>query len=310
MANNPKDGGILLDVGTNEVEFLLINLGTQRYGINVSKVCTIQVVDLSIVAPLPNQPAEILGVMPFRDKTISIIDLALSLGWQGQADRSLRRLLVVAEFNQRTIGFVVDAVDRIERFSWGQFEPITETACSSGQASILGTIRLADGLILIIDLETIMAGLDPTMSVEHFAPDIGVATIPRAGIKIVHCDDSFLIQKVVAKVLSEAGFDSVLQFSNGEEALAYLREQGESAVDIILSDIEMPKMDGLTFCKSLRTESRFSAVPVVFFSSLITEQMLSKCKSVGGNGAYSKPQINQLVGEIERLVGARRSATA
>lgn len=307
MTNKLKTHNILLDPGTNEVEFLLISLGTQRYGVNVSKVCTIQVFDPQKVVPLPNQTSAVIGVMTFRDKTISIVDLAVTMGWPPVEKDSVKRLLVVAEFNQRTTGFVVDGVDRIERFGWGQFEPITGTTCSNTEASILGTVRVPDGLILIIDLETIMAGLDPTMNMQHYAPHIEAATVPRAGIKIIHCDDSILIQKVVVKVLSDAGFESVKQFSNGEETLNYLKESGADQVDIILSDIEMPRMDGLSLCKTLKQDKRFSETPFVFFSSLITEQMLAKCRAVGGNGAFSKPQIDILVGEIDKIIGARQA---
>lgn len=308
MATNPKDPGILLAAGTNEVEFLLIKLGKQRYGINVSKICAIQVFDPERVSPIPNQPKEMIGIMQFREKTISLVDLSASLMWNDVLQECNRRLLVVAEFNQRTTGFVVDEVDRIERFGWPQFEPITDTTCNGGSSSILGTIRTSEGLILIIDLETIMAELDPTMSIEHFAPAIAGETVSRSSIRVLHLDDSPLIQRIVGDVLAKAGFQDLHQVSNGEEALTFLKENGQDSVDIIISDIEMPKMDGLSFCKTMRTELKMNEIPLLFFSSLITEPMLVKCKTVGGDGAFSKPQINMIVSEIERLIIEKRNS--
>ncbi|MBX7136918.1 MAG: chemotaxis protein CheV [Oligoflexia bacterium] len=297
-----KNGGILLESGTNEVEFLLITLGSQRYGINVSKICNIQVFDPTKLAPLPLKNPEELGLLEFRNKTISVIDLSVALQWKPLADQSLRRLLVVAEFNQRTTGFVVDAVDRIERFSWSNFEPISETTLDAGETSVLGTVHTSNGLVLILDLETILAKLDPSMSVQHYASSIGQPTLSRDKVKILHCDDSPLIQKVVAKTLQDAGFSALTQCSNGEMALNYLKEHGPQCVDIVLSDIEMPRMDGLSLCRAVREELAWKNLPVVFFSSLITDQMRSKCENVGGNGAFSKPQINMLVQELERLL--------
>ncbi|MDN5871849.1 MAG: chemotaxis protein [Nitrococcus sp.] len=307
MANDPKTHGILLDAGTNEVEFLLITLGSQRYGINVLKVRTIQVFGPEHVAPLSTQTSSILGVMPFRDSTISIIDLAVTIGSsRGATEGASRKFLVVAEFNQRTTGFVVDGVDQIKRFEWTQYEPIAETTHNSKDVSILGTVRDPDGLILILDLETIMARLDPSMSVENYAPKENSAAVDRSTVRIVHCDDSTLIQKIVAKVLTGAGYQGVQQFSNGEDTMAYLATSGPEGVDVILSDIEMPGMDGLSLCRTLREDSRFSDVPLLFFSSLITTEMAAKCDSVGGDGAFSKPQINFLVEEIDKLTAARQ----
>lgn len=301
MSSDEKKNGILLEAGTNEVEFLVVHLGTHRYGINVAKVRTIQVFDPNSLAPLPNQRKEVLGLIPFRDSTIAVVDLRMSVN-ADQYPGISKPLLVVSEFNRRTNGFVVDGVDRIERCSWSKFEPITEVCCNSNEAGIVGTIRLADGLVIVLDLENIMGTIDPTMSVEHFAKDIGQTNFARSNVKIVHCDDSVVIRKLVSKILSDAGFAPPKQFDNGESTFQYLSTAGKSEVDIVISDIEMPRMDGLALCRNLRGNKEMGKLPVVFFSSLIDDQMLEKCKAVGGDGAFSKPQINFLVESIESLL--------
>lgn len=297
--NNNRNQEILLSSGTNEVEFLLLKLGNQRYGINVSKVCTIQVFERDKVFPMPNQLKEVIGVCIFRDKTISIIDLALCVAANSDSE-SKRRLLVVAEFNKRITGFVVDEVDRIERFSWTQFEPISETTCNNDVSSVLGTVKVNNELIIILDLETVVAKLNPTMSIEHYEPNIEKSIVDRNSLKIAHIDDSVMIQKFLAKALDSAGFSSLKQFNNGEDAVKFLSSNKD--VDLIICDIEMPRMDGLSFCKNIRKNPDFEKVPIIFFSSLITEQMAVKCKNVGGTASFSKPQVDELVKEIDRYV--------
>ena len=308
MAKNQQTQGILLESGTNEVEFLIVSLGQQRYGINVSKVCQIMVYNPQLLSEMPNQSEEVLGVMTFREQTVSVIDLSINL--KRKADqRPAQKLLIIAEFNERRTGFVVDGVERIQRVSWQNFEPITETTCNGSLASVVGTIRSEEGLIIILDLESIVGTLDPSMSIEFYAKEIEAASIDRGTIRVLHCEDSVVIQKLVFQVLHSAGFTRVEQVNNGSAALEYLKKNGRGSVDVILSDIEMPTMDGLTMCRTLREDPRFQDLPLVFFSSMINEQMAAKCRTVGGNAAYSKPQINMIVGVIEDLIKRDRSSS-
>jgi two-component system chemotaxis response regulator CheV len=298
---NSERRGILLEAGTNEVEFLVILLGNQRYGINVAKICHISVFDPSVIAEMPNQRPEVLGVASLRDETISIIDLSINLK-RKQTANNVRKLLILAEFNSRKTGFVVDGVERIERVNWKRFEPIDNATCDGGASSVVGTVTGPEGLIIILDLESILADIDPSMSVEHFAKEIPAPTFSRDTIRVLHCEDSVVIQKLVFQVLKESGFKNIEQVNNGEDALEYAQRVGPGGIDIVLSDIEMPIMDGLSLCKKLRQDDRYSRVPVVFFSSMINDQMMAKCKSVGGDAAFSKPQINQIVGCIDNLI--------
>jgi two-component system chemotaxis response regulator CheV len=305
MAKNKQQTGILLEAGTNEVEFLIISLGEQRYGINVSKVCQIMVFDPKQVSEMPNQVEEILGIIIFREQAISVIDLSINLKRRNDVQLT-QRLLIIAEFNERRTGFIVDGVDRIERVSWSDFEPITGTTCNGQTTSVVGTVRRNEGLIIILDLESIVGSLDPSMSIEFHAKDIATANIARDTVRVLHCEDSIVIQKLVYQVLTNAGFSKIEQVANGLQALESLNKNGRGSVDIILSDIEMPSMDGLTMCRTLREDPRYKELPVVFFSSMINEQMAAKCLSVGGNAAYSKPQINMIVSVIEDLINKER----
>lgn len=302
MSSDLAKRGILLEVGTNEVEFLLFRLGTLHYGINVGKVCQITLFDESKVVPLPHSPKDLLGVMKFRERTISLIDLKSYLG-VSSASTSAHRLLLVAEFNQRTIGFVIDAVERIERCTWKQFVPVTDTIAGASTNCVVGTVTLGETIIMILDLETIMSTIDPSMSIDAYADQITKNTdYARSKVSILHCEDSAVVQKTLLKTLETAGFRKFYTFPTGAEGLAFLNQPNAPKVDIILSDIEMPKMDGLTFCKNVRDNPLYKDLPFVFFSSMINEQMEQKCKGVGGDACFSKPQIHMIVDAIENLV--------
>jgi two-component system, chemotaxis family, chemotaxis protein CheV len=300
LQNSQK--GILLEAGTNEVEFLLLYLGSQRYGINVSKVCQILVLDMSVIAKVPNQLPQLIGVMPFRDRTISVVDLKEHINAHLEDPTPTRRLLLVTEFNKRTTGFVIDAVDHIERCSWKQFEPITETSCNATNGCVVGTIRLPDGIVIILDVETVLTSLDSTMNFTNFSDQIKISDKPRADKHILYCEDSLLIQKTLVKTLNDAGFRNFHTFSSGAPALQFLRENPDQQIDIILSDIEMPQMDGLSFCKQVKEIENRNKTPFIFFSSMINEQMKSKCIAVGGNAAFSKPEIHLIVQELDNLL--------
>jgi two-component system chemotaxis response regulator CheV len=300
--------GILLESGTNEVEFLLFRLGGQYYGINVEKVTQIVIFDPSKVAALPKQPTGVLGVLDYRGATINIIDLAMHLELRKSESTPERRLLLVVEFNKRRTGFVVDMVERIERCSWSQFEAMGETS-GSGVSCVVGTITLADGIVVLLDVESILAAIDPSMGVDFYQKDIKKdQNNSRSKVSIVSCEDSALIQRLLMSSLGAAGYSNVRSFSTGADGFEYLRSVGPDEVDVVITDIEMPLMDGLTLCKNLRALPEWKHVPVVFFSSMISEQMAAKCASVGGDAWFSKPEIHLLVEGVDEHVKRHRAA--
>lgn len=303
--DNKNDKGILLEVGTNEVEFLIIHLGSQRYGINVAKVCQILLYDKDKIAHLPNQHDSMVGIMRFRDKSISVIDLRTYLKIDNNKENLGTDLLLVTEFNQRITGFVIDSVDRIERCGWNQFESIAETVCQKNEGSVVGSITLPDGIIIILDLETILSSLDPSMAVDYYKDQIVASQFDRSDISIVYCEDSLMVQKMLVKTLEQSGFKNFKVFGTGADGYEYLKSAPVNSVDIILSDIEMPKMDGLTLCKNVKALPQYGNIPFIFFSSTINDQMEKKCRSVGGDACFSKPEIHNIVQAVEDLLNNR-----
>ena len=160
---------------------------------------------------------------------------------------------------------------------------------------------------MILDFESILASIVPSISPDNFTDKVDVLDIDEdREIKVLYCEDSELVQKVALKAFKKAGIENVKVFSSGKQGLDYLLAHKNDHIDVIISDIEMPEMDGLTFCKNLKTHPELSSIPVLFFSSTINDQMKEKCKSMGGVGSYAKPEIHKLIASIGTICKASK----
>lgn len=302
--NETRDSkrAILLEAGTNEVEFLKLSVAGQAFGVNVAKITQILLFNTLKLTALPTSDGCFLGTVEFRNHLIPIFDLRALLSIAVDDITNPQRLLLVAEFNQRTFGFIVDEVHNIERVSWDKFVASDEHALFHDDTSVIGSITIDDQIVMILDLEAMMSRVDSSMSVESCAPQLSApGEIDRGKIRILYCEDSNVVRKATSRVLNEAGFTTLTLCTNGAEGLARLRAGGVEEFDIILSDIEMPTLDGLALCKTVKTDAALQRLPFIFFSSLISDQMVAKCKSVKGDAWFSKPQIQLVAAEIERL---------
>ena len=124
-----------------------------------------------------------------------------------------------------------------------------------------------------------------------------------AGPKIVYAEDSPVVQKIAVKALHDAGFAVVETFTTGRQALDYVLQTTPGEISLILSDIEMPEMDGISFCKALREHSETASIPFVFFSSIMDEEIRQRCEAVGANRSFSKPELDEVVAAIVELLG-------
>ncbi len=306
-----EDQKILLEGGTNEMELLTFFLGQQPFGVNVSKVQSIIAFDPAAVSKIPETPPAMLGMLLHRNKTIPLIDLSIALDRKTEV-LSEKPIVIVTEFNHFVSGFRVDGVNRIFRTSWRDFVPTT-TFFGFSNPSIIGSIHLENKEVLVVDMEHILSLIIPDLAFEEVSP----ATVEnadksiRANRHILFAEDSTTIRNKVIRELHKAGYTSIQAFDNGKsayEALSMMNTQadakGETRTgppDAIISDIEMPQMDGLTLCKKTRKDLCLQEIPIIMFSSLINEQMVLKCKSVGASAAISKPEINKLVTMLDEM---------
>lgn len=298
--------GILLAAGTNEMEIVefyldeLIEAGKAYrgcYGINVAKV--VEIIQEPEVTTVPMAPLGMLGTFISRGRVIPLVDLAMRLG-KKRPDGETNLLAIVTEFNRATMAFVVSGVNRIHRLAWGQIEP-AGSILGAFNSSITGIVRVEDRNILLIDMEKILSELNPESAVRE---DTAAETVARdIQHKALIVDDSSSIRSILAINLKKAGF-SVETASDGRDGWRRLEElkvqsQREGRpindyVQIVISDVEMPQMDGYTLCQAIKKDPILQALPVILFSSLINEKHLHKGHSVGADEQITKPETSNL----------------
>jgi len=306
--------GILLESGTNEVEFIEFFLAGESYGVNVSKVQRVIALTNCPITTLAQAPQAVMGVIQVLGKPVLLVNLRQALAMPGEADANERQLVMVTRFNKRTTAFLIDGISKIHRTSWADFEPMTGALAGEGAGYTTGTIRIGERIILVLDLERLMLDFIPAEETPAAPPPPDEPTRrSRENIKIVYAEDSKMIRKITVDVLRAAGFANIATFENGLDAqthLTALREQATAAkrslrdfVDLIITDIEMPKMDGLTLCRNIKSSGGDRIPAVVVYSSLINEEMSRKCISVGADAQLSKPHGDEIIAVVDKLCG-------
>lgn len=320
MAQNHDSQGILLQSGTNEVEFIEFLIDDVSYGINVAKVQRVLARTAVKITKVDNSDSScVIGVIYIQEKPITLIDLrkALDIPLSDKVDRD-RQLVLVTRFNKTTTAFLIDAINKIHRTSWREFEPIDETLSQQSAASyVTGTIKIEKRVVLILDLEQLMFEFLPEFQVSSPQENGEIARAPelkaaRENVRILYAEDSGIIRKLMLNTLRTGGYTQVKSFEHGQAAYDFidsLRTQAASEgksirdfVDCIITDIEMPQMDGLTLCKSIKDNPKDSEIPaVVVYSSLVNDEMARKCKSVGADAQVSKPHGDEILRVIDSL---------
>lgn len=293
-----NEQGILLESGTNEMELLTVLVNDQPLGMNVAKVKSIQQYDPELVTSLPDAHPFIAGTLLYRDKNIPLLDLAKILDVELDAEPE-REIVVVTEFNNAVNSFKVQGVQRIHRLSWKSFVPID--GIFNNSPHFTGSVDVEDALIMVLDLEYIIANIFPHQVIEDVDDDtIGRGRdVTRDMLEIVFAEDSSTIRKSVISALQKSGFKNITGFINGDQALTYMRGHFKGQRDmskvVLITDIEMPQMDGLTLCRRVKNDPDLRDIYVIMFSSLINSQMISKCESVNAQNYVTKPETNQLI---------------
>jgi two-component system chemotaxis response regulator CheV len=294
--------GILLETGTNEFEIVEFHVGAVNYGINVAKVR--EVINIVDVTKMPQSHPYVDGMFTLRGRVMPLVNLARCLG---EKDGTQAKNIIVSELNNYHVGFLVDGVSRIHRVSWTEMEPPPMISTSS---MVVGIIKMADKMVLLLDFEKIIAEINPDMnmkltSVPEKSKDIKEK---RAQKSILLAEDSPMLRELLVNTLHEAGYKNISPYHNGKDAWEALYEMAQSdtpvaeRIQMIITDIEMPQMDGHHLIKRIREEQRLAKMPVVIFSSLINEEMRRKGDAIGANGQISKPEIGQLIELIDSLI--------
>lgn len=307
---------ILLESGTNEleiVEFYIDEADGYRahYGVNVSKVLEI-LRDQQITAMPEMRHPSVVGAFKHRDDTIvPLIDLAIYLGRNRAETKETK--VIVTEFNEVTSAFQVSGVNRIHRMSWESVEAPGEFLQAVSQSAITGVVRLEERVVFLIDLETIVGDLDSNLAIKMTGTLAGIEA--KKQYTVVHCDDSSSVRGLVRGLLEEGGHFNVVQFTNGRDGWDYLKQKLQEAqaqeteildmVQGVISDIEMPQMDGHNLCRRIKDTPGMKELPVALFSSLITERLEHKGTSVGADAQFAKPDLQKLGEYMLNLLQSR-----
>ncbi len=306
MDNNAS--GILLEAGTNELEIVEFSISGALYGINIAKVREIIKADIDIV-PVPDAHVSIYGAINLRGAIIPVVNLAQHLKVNCPFDKRVNRI-IIAEFNKIIIGFLVSTVARIHRLSWKTVEQPSQML-QTEQGYTVGIVKIQDRVIFLLDFEKISSHINPRAHLRAPAADeySQPSTVDRASKRILVAEDSDFIRQLIVDHLHTAGYNTEIA-TNGEEAWAKLAaitalanfQNVEQYYNLMITDIEMPQMDGLHLIKRIKEDPRLRRMPCIAFSSMISKELVFKCKSVGSDGEISKPEINQLVALVDAKV--------
>ncbi|GLS24458.1 chemotaxis protein CheV [Marinibactrum halimedae] len=290
-------------VGQNRLELLLFRLkGQQLYGINVFKVK--EVLQCPPLNEIPNRNPVVRGVAHIRGGTISIMDLNQAIG-RAPLDNISECFVIITEYNRSTQGFLVGAVERIVNMNWEDIHPPPKGA---GKENYLTAVTEIEGkLVEIIDVEKILAEINP-LSEEVSAGVIEDGIAERVVKKhILIADDSAIARKQVSRVIEQMGIATTLM-KDGREALEYLQglvKQGKNVSDeliLIISDIEMPEMDGYTFTAEVRNTPELKGLYIILHTSLSGVFNEAMVKKVGANDFLAKFNPDDLARRVNEQV--------
>ncbi len=301
---------ILLETGTNElelVEFMIYPKSNEEkpryYGINVAKVR--EIIKTPPIVTIPKTNDNIEGIINLRGKIVPTINLAKWL--KLDTDKPLSRV-IITEFNQVVNGFLVNSVTRIHRISWNDVMQPEELTKGDDESCITSVVKIDDKLILILDFEKIIGDIFPD---SYFKLDTVEINEAHIGKKVLIVEDSTMIRNIVHDTLKQGGYE-VLSAPNGSAAFDMLMEfhkkvtNGEGKItdyiDAIVTDLEMPLMDGSHLIKRLRELPEFHNIPVIVFSSMASDEIIRKVKEIGADTFISKAELAKLVNLVADFI--------
>lgn len=303
MDDRSEQSKILLESGTNEFELMEFTVAGELFGINVAKVREIMMAQE--VKMMPNANPVIEGVFKPRTEIITVVDLGKYLNLP-KSSANNRDMFILTHFNNLNFAFHVESVVGIDRISWTDIKKPDRVIYGGDEGVATGLVEYKKRLITILDFEKIVAEISPESS-------ITTESLDRLGKRTEHdktilvAEDSMLLSKLIIECLHKAGYRNTVKTDNGQEAWDYLEEAKASGdpikehVACLVSDIEMPLMDGHRLTKLVKTDEILKEIPVILFSSLISPEMRLNGQQVGADEQITKPEIDKLISIIDRL---------
>lgn len=302
--DTPNQTKILLESGTNELEIMEFTVGGELFGINIAKIR--EIMRAQETKRMPNSHNFVEGIFKQRGEVITVIDLAKCLNIERSENKS-HDIFILTHFNKLNFAFRVESVVGIDRVSWEDIKK-PDKVIYSGEDSVATAIaEYKDRLITILDFEKIIADISPETSITLDRLD-ELGDRVESQKKILVAEDSMMLSNLIIGFLHKSGYKNTVKFNNGKEAWDYLTEAKNSGLPIsnyascIVSDIEMPLMDGHRLTKLIKSDEKLKDIPVILFSSLISDELRIKGKEVGADEQITKTEIVELVNIIDRLI--------
>ena len=296
---------ILLESGTNEIEIMEFTIEGNLYGINVAKVR--EILMSTPVKSMPHVHPAVEGIFKPRDIVLTVVDLPKYITGH-PIEQHDKDLFIVTNFNRMYIAFRVHTVVGISRISWTDIQKPDNTVSGGPDGVATGIAQCGEDLVTILDFEKIVAEIAPETSIQ-------ISEIEKLGPRerntypIYIAEDSVLLSRLIQDSLLKAGYANLHMFPNGQDlwdALLSLSASGPAAVReqvaLIITDIEMPQMDGHRLTKLVKSDPNLKHIPLIIFSSLITDEMRIKGKQLGADEQLAKPEIGHLVSVMDHLL--------
>ncbi len=295
---------VLLESGTNELEILEFSVDGANFGINVAKINII--LKYQEITPMPKAKHYIEGVFNMRDRIITVIDLAKYLNLTPRKNPA-RDTIIVTYFNNVFSAFHVHDINGIHRISWSDIEKPDKNIYGGDDGLATGITRIGDRLVTILDFERIVFDINPETNMQYTASKHMEESIDT-NVPILIAEDSPMLLNVILKTLTAAGFRNIKTFENGLELWEYINkviadgDDFEKFCKLVITDIEMPKMDGHHLLNNIRKSVHFADLPVIIFSSITNADMRAKGESLGATEQITKPEIDRLISIVKKHI--------
>jgi two-component system chemotaxis response regulator CheV len=296
---------IIFDSSTNELKLLEFLVGEEYFGINIAKVS--EIIRFTELTPVPSSPDAIEGVFMHRDKLVTVIDLHVVLNYPMKEEHG-NGLFIVCDFEQFSVAFHVSSVLGIQNLTWSSIEKPPAVSKNADDSITTGMAKLEDKIIMILDFEKIICDLSLTDDFEHDGlQHIEIPHTLDLTRHLIIAEDSPFLCKVLMEALKNVGFRNIQSFYNGLEAWEYISSKKgtpglKQEVAAVISDIEMPQMDGHTLTRLIKEDKELKNIPVFMFSSLIHENMRGRGDSAGADGQFARSQIGELINALTEFL--------
>lgn len=297
------DTNILLESGTNELEILEFVVSGNYYGINVAKIR--EIVIYNELTPIPNAHPFVEGAFSTRGETISIVNLARCLGME-ESTNPRTDMFLITNFNKCNTGFHVHGVVGIHRVNWSAIIKPDSMINSASSSVATGIVNFDGKLVILLDFEKIVNDISPEIGIKVSDVD-KLGRRKQCNAPILYAEDSQLLSSMIYDGLTKAGYVNLVPTNNGLELWEILQRYKEEGnvmdkVACVVTDIEMPQMDGHRLLRLIRADQDLKGLPVIIFSSLINEEMQRKGERLGADAQLSKNEFGEFIEKLDELI--------